>query len=153
MDNKQPTKALIKRILGGLKRSKIKFINLERLSRIVGLYPEVLGEALALFHPLILMDPEINIRDLEPQMKAYLEEPIPETKAKKKAARELPVSKKELNSYSSIADFALKKLTNVGGLVDPTITLSDHDLRVLDKLVEAEQQRRKKANTKNKAGR
>lgn len=139
---KKPTKAEVKRILGALKRSKKKFISLEALSRLVGLYPDVLGDTLAYFEPMIRLDPSINIRDLVPLFNAYLAEPMKPAASEK--PRRVAVSKKELAKYSSIADFAYKKMTNVGGLVDTSIQLSDEDLRVLEKLVQNEINRRKK---------
>ena len=48
----KPTKADVKRVLGALKRSKKKFVSLEALSRLVGLYPDVLGDTLSFFEPM-----------------------------------------------------------------------------------------------------
>ncbi len=142
--NGKPTKADIKRILGGLKRSKKKFVTLDNLSRVVGLYPDVLADTLAYFEPMIRMDPNINIRDLVPAMNEYLAEPMKPVSADK--PKRVTVSRKELARYSSIPDFVLKKMTNVGGLVDTAAKLSDEDLLVLDKLVQNEIKRRKKAS-------
>lgn len=137
----KPTKAEVQRILGALKRSKKKMIGLEALSRLMGRYPEVLCDTLAYFEPLIRMDPSINVRDLTPQLEAYLEEPM---KPKKERPTRKPVRKAELTKYSSIADFVLHKLTSVGGLVDPTIRLSDEDLAILERLIQLEEKKRKK---------
>lgn len=143
----KPTKAEVKRILGALKRNKKKFVNLDTLSRIVGLYPDVLANTLAYFEPMIRMDPSINVRDLVPALNEYLAEPMkPAAEAKPRRAT---VSRKELSRYSSIADFVYKKMTNVGGLVDTAATLSDDDLLILDKLVQNEIKRRRKGE-KNK---
>ena len=141
--NGKPTKADIKRILGGLKRSKKKFVTLEGLSRVVGLYPDVLADTLAYFEPMIRMDPSINVRDLEPQLREYVAEPLKPASADK--PKRVTVSRKELARYSSIPDFVFKKMTNVGGLVDTAVVLSDEDLLVLDKLVQNEIKRRKKS--------
>ena len=145
--NGKPTKADIKRILGGLKRSKKKFVTLEGLSRVVGLYPDVLADTLAYFEPMIRMDPSINVRDLEPQLREYVAEPLKPVSPDK--PKRVTVSRKELARYSSIPDFVFKKMTNVGGLVDTAVVLSDEDLFVLDKLVQNELKRRKK-NVKSK---
>lgn len=142
----KPTKAEVKRILGALKRSKKKFVSLEALSRIVGLYPEVLGDTLSYFEPMIRLDPSINTRDIVPAMNEYLVEPIKPVDPNK--PKRVAVSKKEIAQYSSIADFALKKMTNIGGLVDSSIPLSDQDLLVLERLVHNEIQKRKKAAKK-----
>ena len=143
---KKPTKAEIKRILGALRRSKRKFVSLDALSRLVGLYPDVLADTLAYFEPMIRMDPTINTRDLTPQLEEYLEEPV--KKAGEAKPKRIAVPKKELAKYPSIADFVFKKMTSVGGLVDTTAKLSDEDLRVLQKLVEREITKRKKATKK-----
>ncbi|MBQ7249828.1 MAG: hypothetical protein IJS37_00555 [Bacilli bacterium] len=145
--NAKPTKAEVKRILGALKRSKKKFVNLDTLSRVVGLYPDVLADTLAYFEPMIRMDPSINVRDLEPLLREYLTEPMKPVAADK--PKKATVSRKELAQYSSIPDFVFKKMTNVGGLVDTAVKLSDEDLLILDRLVQNEIKRRKKAE-KNK---
>ena len=137
----KPTKAEVTRILGALKRSKKKVVDLDALSRLMGRYPDVLADTLAYFEPMIRMDPSINIRDLAPAMEVYLEEPI---KPKSDKPKKLAVKKTEVAKYSSIGDFVYRKMTSVGGLVDPTIVLSDEDLRILEKLIEAETKKRKK---------
>lgn len=142
----KPTKAEVKRILGALKRSKKKFVPLESLSRLVGLYPDVLADTLAYFEPMIRMDPTINTRDLVPAMTAYLSEPMKPATPNKPKAQNAP--KKEVAKYNSIADFVYKKMTSVGGLVDAYVKLSDEDLLVLQKLIQNEQNRRKKATKK-----
>ncbi len=139
----KPTKAEIKRILGALKRTKKKFVTLDVLSRVVGLYPDVLADTLSYFEPMIRMDPSINIRDLEAPLREYIAEPMKPVSPDK--PKRVTVSRKELARYSSIPDFVLKKMTNVGGLVDTAVKLSDEDLLVLDKLVQNEIKRRKKA--------
>lgn len=140
----KPTKAEVKRILGALRRSKKKFVTLEALSRLVGLYPDVLAETLAYFEPMIRMDPSINTRDLVPALEEYLKEPMKPVASSPKH-KKIAISKKELAEYSSIADFVYKKMTNVGGLVDTSKKLSDEELRILEKLVQRETQRRRKA--------
>ena len=140
----KPTKAEVKRILGALRRSKKKFVTLEALSRLVGLYPDVLAETLAYFEPMIRMDPSINTRDLVPAFEEYLKEPMKPVASNPKP-KKIAISKKELAEYSSIADFVYKKMTNVGGLVDTSKKLSDEELRILEKLVQRETQKRRKA--------
>lgn len=142
----KPTKAEVKRILGALKRSKKKFVPLESLSRLVGLYPDVLADTLSYFEPMIRMDPSINTRDLEPALNAYLAEPMKPAAQTKPKRQNAP--KKEVAKYASVADFVYKKMTSIGGLVDTSVRLSDEDLLVLQKLIQNEQNRRKKATKK-----
>ena len=139
----KPTKAEVQRILGALRRSKKKVVGLDALSRLMGRYPDVLCDTLSYFEPMIRMDPSINVRDLVPAMQSYLDEPL---KPKSDKPRKVGVRKTEVAKYSSLGDFVMRKMTSVGGLVDPTIALSDEDLRVLEKLIEAEYKKRRKKN-------
>lgn len=142
----KPTKADVKRVLGALKRSKKKFVSLDALSRLVGLYPDVLGDMLSYFEPLIRMDPTLNTRDLVPVLQEYLVEPKKPVDPNR--PKRVTISKKELAQYSSIPDFVMKKMTNVGGLVDTSTSLSDEDLYLLERLIQNEIARRKKASKK-----
>ena len=92
----KPTKAEVKRILGALRRSKKKFVTLEALSRLVGLYPDVLAETLAYFEPMIRMDPSINTRDLVPALEEYLKEPMKPVASNPKH-KKIAIFKKELD--------------------------------------------------------
>ena len=139
----KPTKAEVKRVIGALKRSKKKFVSLEALSRLVGLYPDVLGDTLSYFEPMIRMDPSINTRDLLPVLQEYVAEPMKPVDPNK--PKRTVISKKELSRYASIPDFVMKKMTNVGGLVDTSMVLSDEDLHILEKLIQNEMAKRKKA--------
>ena len=93
---------------------------------------------------MIRMDLPINTRALDGAMAEYLKDP---TKAKTSTIR---VKKTEVLQYSSIADFVYKRLTTVGGLVDPSLQLDDKDLEILKRLVEKEVAKRKKASKSSK---
>ena len=143
----QPKKVNIKRILVILHRNKRKVISLDYLSKLMGIYPDVLGEELSYFCPLILMDPSINIRDYEEAFKTYIDEPIKKENDSKKVIKPKreSISKAELAKYKGVVDFAYQKFTSVGGLIDPSYNLNEHDLRVLEKLLEKEKKRLKKS--------
>lgn len=143
----QPKKVNIKRILVILHRNKRKVISLDYLSKLMGIYPDVLGEELSYFCPLILMDPSINIRDYEEAFKTYIDEPIKKENDSKKVIKPKreSISKAELAKYKGVVDFAYQKFTSVGGLIDPSYNLDEHDLRVLEKLLEKEKKRLKKS--------
>lgn len=137
----KPTKSFIKRILQAVKKSKRKYLPLANLSRLMGVYPDVLSDALVYFEPMIKLDESINVVSLVPMMEKYCEpEPLPPDVEK---AKRVVVSKKEISQYASIGDFVYKKFTNVGGLVDMSTRLSDEDLKILSKLVETEIESRK----------
>ena len=143
---KNSSLSTLKKIAAYLKKeSKRKYVSLDMVSKNIGIYTEMLADELSFINPCLLMDPSFNIKSLLPA----LEEAIEKEESKKKALSSVqkvePVGKKELASYPSISDFAYKKLTNAGGLVDSTIALSDHDLRVLKKLIEREMSDRRKA--------
>ncbi|MBO4541264.1 MAG: hypothetical protein J5736_04735, partial [Bacilli bacterium] len=59
-----PTKSLIKKVVLVIKKSKRKYLPVEALSREVGLYSDVLTDALVYFEPLIKFDASINTKDL-----------------------------------------------------------------------------------------
>ncbi|MCR5079489.1 MAG: hypothetical protein K6B65_06225 [Bacilli bacterium] len=134
----KPTKTDVKKVVTALKRSKKKVVRLEALSRLTGIYPEILGARLSYFEPMILLDESINCKDFLPALVEYLEVPSDPEKERAK-----PIRKKDLEPYGSVTDFVYKKLTSVGGLVDPTIRLSDDDLAILKRLIENEQKKRR----------
>jgi predicted transcriptional regulator len=145
----KPKIAEIKRIVGAVKRSSQKVITLDRLSHLVGLYPDVLSDLLVYFDPMIKFDPSINIRNFLPAMEQYIAPAMPKDATPKE--KRVVVTKRELSEYTGIPDFVIKKMTSIGGLVDPTVTFSDEDLKVLAKLVAAEiAKRKRKAKKKHR---
>lgn len=142
---KKSTLSNLKKVAAYLKKeSRRKYITLDMVSRSVGIYSDILADDLSFLNPVLLMDPSVNMKDyLEPLEEAIYQE---ENKRKDSSSpRYEAVTKKELALYPSIQEFMYQKLTNAGGLVDTSITLSDHDLRVLKKLVERETSERRKA--------
>ena len=137
---KEPKVSEIKKYLNALMSIKRKYVTTERLSKVVGNYPEIINENLSYFEPMIKMDPEFNLLELVPKMKAYV---IEQEEKKDPVFRSQAIHKKDLEKYESINDFIYKKMTSVGGLLDRNIVLSDQDLRVLKKLIVEEQANRK----------
>ena len=137
---KEPKIGDIKNYLYGLTKLNKKYVTSERLSRYVGIYPEVINEHLSYFEPTLQMDPEFNLMELVPAMKQYLID-LEENRALVK--KQPSIKKKDLVKYESINDFIYKKMTSVGGLLDRNIVLSDTDLRVLKKLISEELANRK----------
>ena len=140
---KEPKASDIKKYLYGITKLNKKYVTSERLSRVVGIYPEVINENLSYFEPMLKMDPEFNLMELVPTLKKFLVDQE-ENKALVKSQK-IAIRKKDIEKYDSINDFVYKKMTSVGGLLDRNIVLSDTDLRVLKKLIAEEQ-----ANRKNK---
>lgn len=139
----------LKRIHSLIKNDRRKFVSLDALAHKMGIYPEVLGQELADFNPMILMDPTINLRSLLPAMEEELSK-LEQEKAEKPRAKRISVSDKEVSQYRSISSFVYAKMTGAGGLVDTSAVLSDKDLRLLQKLVAAEIAKRKKPVKKSK---
>jgi hypothetical protein len=137
----------IDKILSALKKSNRKYVSLEDLSKAVGLYPDVLGEELSYFDPMIMLDSTKNIRDLERPIEQYLAE-REEERVLSPLPKRVVASNKELAEYPTIASFVYKKMTFAGGLVDPSTKLNDHDLHLLQKLVNKEVLARKHKSRK-----
>ena len=137
---KEPSVKDLKKYLQGMaKLPKAKYITSERLSRIVGIYPEVINENLSYFDPMVKMDYEFNLLELVPQMKKFIE-----AKEAKRAPTPKPVvvKKDEIDLYDNYFDFIYKKLT-YGGMIDKSVELSDKDLKILKKLISEELANRK----------
>lgn len=139
----------LEKILSALRKSNRKYISLDDLSKLVGLYPDVLGEELSYFEPLIMLDATINMRSLIEPIEKYLAE-AEAKKAGEPTPKRVVASTKELSEYPTIASFVYKKMTFAGGLVDPSSKLNDHDLHLLQKLVAREVGARKKKIRKKK---
>ena len=137
---KEPSVKELKKYLQGMaKLPKAKYITAERLSRIVGIYPEVISETFSYFDPMIMMDYEYNLLELVPAAKKFIED-----KENKKAAPQkvVAVKKNEVDLYENYFDFIYKKLTH-GGMIDWSVHLSDKDLKILRKLINDELANRK----------
>ncbi|MBR0439264.1 MAG: hypothetical protein IJK27_00680 [Bacilli bacterium] len=137
---KEPNVKDIKKYLQGMaKLPKAKYITAERLSRIIGIYPDVISDNLSYFDPMIKMDYEYNLLELVPSMKKYLEDkenkknPLPKVEV---------VRKDEIDQYDSYFDFIYKRLT-IGGMLDRSASLTDKELRIFKKLITEELNNRK----------
>ena len=137
---KAPSVNVLKKYLSALTKIKAKYVTAERLSRVIGVYPEVINDTLSYFEPMLMMDPEYNLLALVPEIKKYLNE-IEE----KKSAPVQPVetvSRKQLEEYESVVDFIYKKMS-IGGIIDRGAYLTDRDLRIIKRLATDELKKRK----------
>lgn len=137
---KTPSIAVLKKYLAAMAKTKAKYVTTEKLSRILGVYPEIIAETLSYFDPMVNMDYEYDLTELIPAIEDYIE------KAQEKkplAIKKNLVTQKILDQYSSLGDFIYKKMT-IGGLLDPNTELNDKDLKILKKLITEEQLKRKK---------
>ena len=137
---KEPSVKELKKYLQAMaKLPKAKYITSERLSTIIGVYPDVINETLSFFNPMVMMDYRFNLLELVPAMKKYIEE-----KEAKRAPTPKPVvvKKDEVEQYDNYFDFIYKKLT-YGGMLNRDVNLTDKDLKILKKLISEELANRK----------
>jgi len=138
---KEPKVTDLKKYLSAILKMNKKYITSERLSKVVGVYPEIIDNNLSYFEPTLAMDPEFNLMELVPKMKAYINK-IEEEKTNT-LVKKVAISKKQIEQYESIGDFLYKKMTIGGGLVNKNAELSNSDLKILKRLISEEQNRRK----------
>ena len=131
---KGPSEKKIKKYLTAMSKNKVKYMTCERLSRIVGVYPEVIAENLSYFDPILNMDPSYDLLALIPQIKEYIQE---EEDKKAAPVHKVTATKRDVVEYESVSDFVYKKMT-FAGMVDRNLVLSEKDLRVLKRLVNDE---------------
>jgi NADH/NAD ratio-sensing transcriptional regulator Rex len=137
---KKPAVTVIKKYLASLNKIKAKYITSERLSKVLGVYPELINETLSYFEPMLLLDYSYNLLDLKPTLEAYVSDD--ENKRTPITTGEV-ITKRILSQYSSIHDFIYQKMS-IAGMIDKNAYLSDADLRALKRLIQEEQARRKK---------
>ena len=140
---KQPSISVLKKYLSALNKIKKKYVTADRLSKEIGIYPEVINETLSFFDPMVNMDYEYNLMELVPQIKQFIDDAEEEKAKVKKAVTVKPINRKTDLKYDSIGDFVYQKMT-IGGMLDKYMQLTDADLRILKKLIVEEQQNRKK---------
>ena len=131
---KGPSISVLKKYLHLMTKNKVKYMTSERLSRLVGVYPEVINENLSYFDPMINMDPSYDLLVLIPQIKEYIQQ---EEDKKSNNAPKIMVTKRDMVEYESVADFVYKRMT-FAGMVDRSLVLNEKDLRVLKRLVNDE---------------
>jgi len=131
---KGPNITVLKKYLTAMSKNKVKYMTCERLSRIVGVYPEVIAENLSYFDPLLNMDPSYDLLVLIPQIKEYIQE---EEEKKTNNAPKVVATRRDIDEYESVSDFVYKKMT-FAGMVDRNLVLNEKDLRILKRLVNDE---------------
>ena len=131
---KGPSVSVLKKYLSTMSKKKVKYMTCERLSNLVGVYPEVIAENLSYFDPMLNMDPTYDLLVLIPQIKEYI---LEQEEKKAPSAPKVVVTKKDVDGYESVSDFIYKKMT-FGGMVDRNLVLHEKDLRILKRLVNDE---------------
>ena len=131
---KGPSVSVLKKYLNAMSKKKVKYMTSERLSNLVGVYPEVIAENLSYFDPMLNMDPTYDLLVLIPQIKEYI---LEQEEKKVPSAPKVVATKKDVDGYESVSDFIYKKMT-FGGMVDRNLVLHEKDLRILKRLVNDE---------------
>lgn len=137
---KAPSVTVLKKYLNAMLKIKAKYVTAERLSKVVGVYPEIINETLSYFDPMLMMDPSADLLELIPQIKQYI---VDIEEKKTPVVRKDLVTKKQVLEYESINDFVYQKMS-FGGMLNREAYLSDKDLKILKKLIAEEQDKRKK---------
>ena len=99
---KEPRVSDIKRYLSAILKINRKYVTSERLSRFVGIYPEVINETLSYFEPMLMMDPDYNLMELVPALKQFV---VEKEEKKDNNNKNLVIKKKQVDEYESIQDF------------------------------------------------
>jgi hypothetical protein len=104
------------------------------LAMAIGEYPDVVANLFAMFDPFVILDPSYNLKRLLPDADAaLLHKTI--TYQKEQSAHTLASLK---STYGSLTNFLYRKFTQVGGMFDPHVKLTDDELKDLKILVMAE---------------
>ena len=69
---KEPKLSEVKKYLNAIIKINKKYVTTDRLSKVVGIYPEIINEQLSYFEPTLMMDPEYNLMELVPTLKKYV---------------------------------------------------------------------------------
>ena len=69
---KNPNIQTLKKYLNALSKIKGKYVTAERLSRSVGVYPEIICENLSYFEPTLMLDNSFNLLEIVPDIKKYI---------------------------------------------------------------------------------
>jgi len=127
-----------KKYLKAFKNNKSKYLTCEMLSKDIGIYPDIIANALAYFDPLITMDMTYDLRNIQHQLTEF----VKEKEANRHTTRK--VTKLIETKYKSVNDFVFSKYVVAGGLMDRSIELNTQDLKELKKVVTNELKLKKK---------
>jgi len=136
----KPNITLLRKIYHGMRQSKAKFLTAEMLSKEIGVVPEKIQEACAMFNPLTTIDFGFDLKTLMPDFEAHFA-----TLAQVPKTAKPRITKKETAPYNSVVDFIYEKMT-FGGIVDKTLVLKDGDLRMIKRLANDELKARRLQN-------
>jgi hypothetical protein len=127
---------IYQKIYQALLATSQKYVTSEMLSQSIGIYPDVINDALSLFNPVVTLDVTFNVLELLPAIKQHLGSATAvSTKKQRPPSKPLP--------FTTFSDFVYEKMT-MAGIVDRNIQLSEKDLKLAKKLIQNELKARKK---------
>ena len=96
------------------------------MSKVSGFKIDVIKDYISNFYGMINLDDQYNLKDLVPELEAYLASL--ENNTKKKPLKK--ISHKEYAQYKSFLDFVNKKMTS-GGILDMGYQLTSEDKKII----------------------
>ena len=106
----EPKVSEIKKYISAMEKMKKKYITVERLSRVVGYYPDVIQATLEYFEPMLKMQPDFNLLELVPAMKKYV---IDKEENKVKEVKAPSIKKNQLEQYDSAIELYEKEVISL----------------------------------------
>jgi hypothetical protein len=127
---------IYQKIYQALSTTSQKYVTSEMLAQSIGIYPDVINDALSLFNPVVTLDVTFNLLDLLPLLATHLgSNKSVRQKSHRPSSTILP--------FDNFSDFVYQKMT-MAGIVDKSLHLSEKDLKMAKKLIINELKSRKK---------
>ena len=130
------TRSIYQKIYQALSTTSQKYVTSEMLAQSIGIYPDVINDALSLFNPVVTLDVTFNVLELLPLLATHLG-------SNKSVRQKTHRSTSVMLPYDSFSDFVYQKMT-IAGIVDKNLQLSEKDLKMAKKLILNELKSRKK---------
>jgi NADH/NAD ratio-sensing transcriptional regulator Rex len=127
---------LYKKIYQVLLTAEKKHFTADMLALSIGIYADVINDALSFFNPLVKLDTDFNLLELLPLLENHLGS---NKNIKQKTHRQTMLNL----PYASFSEFVYQKMT-MAGMVDKSAELSTKDLKMAKKLISIELKNRKK---------
>jgi hypothetical protein len=124
------------KIYQGLSTTSQKYVTSEMLAQSIGIYADVINDALSLFNPVVTLDVTFNLLEILPLLATHLG-------SNKSVRQKNHRSSSTILPYDSFSDFVYQKMT-MAGIVDKSLQLSEKDLKLAKKLIQNELKVRKK---------
>jgi hypothetical protein len=118
---------IYQKIYQALSTTSQKYVTSEMLAQSIGIYADVINDALSLFNPVVTLDVTFNLLELLPLLATHLG-------SNKSVRQKNHRSASSILPYDSFTEFVYQKMT-MAGIVDKSLQLSDKDLKIAKKLI------------------